>query len=296
MPWSEWQAGRVKLSAWSPSATLESRDGYDELAWPFDPGTFIWEPAIVGFGANSEYVYARRNVEITEPGLEAPATYIRYAQQSTRPTAWLHDLDWFPPALDLLEEDVDYGIRPGKTDADDDAYVEYESDTCSFVENLPPLLKSQSFTTFGGGGGATWELAVQMNGHYVAEHGPIGTTRDEAWRLPFSIPTSTEFASGTELSTPPVNYSSVIPTIDETVTDLTLSAWVSDLGTLDSLEVRFEHGVPTVRYQMPQWRYWIPRRLPLQQKQRRDGLALRGAPAWKRKASRQATNRWRANL
>lgn len=296
MPWSEWQAGRIKLASWTRTALLESRDGYDELAWPFDPGTFIWDPPPTGSGPNSQYVYARRNVEITTPGLEGPATYIRYAHQSTRPTAWLTDRDWFPILLDSLEEGVDYGIRPNRTEDDDDAYVEYESDTNIFLENLPPLLRSESFTTFGSGGGGSWELAIQFNGHYLAEHGPIGTPRDDAWRLPFGIPISTGFASGTESSTPPVNYSSAIPAIDETVTDLTLSAWVPDLGTLESLEVRFEHGVPTVRYQMPRWRYWIPKRLPLRQRQRDDGLALRGAPSWRDQQSRQASNRWRSYL
>lgn len=294
MPWSEWQPGPTAIRSFSKYTVATLTFG----------GTFFngWRTAPTGLLE----MYATVN-DLGESSTDNP-----YGSVETRDGAvyylvnntWKTDRDWFPVTLLGLEEGVDYGIRPGRTDSDTDAYVEYESDgNNTVVEEFKPLLRYQSGGVGGGTGGTpgdgVWALGFNANLTLPVQTSSGAEFSVESWPEPDTVfATGAVEAVNTSHSAQFPDGFSTASTIRVTVNMPGIPPLLADAGAgaLEAAHAQFTIGSPSFRYQMPRWRYWIPRELPLRQKQRKDGLALRGAPAWRNQQSRQATNAWRSHL
>jgi hypothetical protein len=289
MPWSEWQPGPTAIRAFSKYAIgWLNYGGALDNGWYTVPTKAIELYASALDGGTSDNPYGA--VEHVEG-----AVYFIVGD------SWKTDRDWFPVTLLGLEEGVDYGLRPGRTEFDDDAYVEYESDGDNTVtEEFKPLLRYTAGSIGGGEGAAhdgdgLWELGYIANPPL-----PVQTSDGAEFSVESWPGIGTVFASGGVEATN-TSHSAEFPAGFSTASALHVTATMSGtpplVGESASAEsAQFTIGSPSFRYQMPRWRYWIPRDLPLRQKQRNDGLALRGAPSWRNKQSRQATNAWRSYL
>lgn len=293
MPWSEWQPGPTAIRSFSKYAVAGlTFGGTFYNGWLTQPaGLAQLYAAVMDLGeANTDNPYG---------SVETAETAIYYVVSNV----WKTDRDWFPVTLLGLEEGVDYGIRPGRTDSDTDAYVEYESDGDNTVtEEFKPLLRFESGGVGGGDGGppgdGVWALGYNANPTLPVQQSNGSEFSVESWPAPDTV-----FATGA-VEAVNTSHSAQFPDGFSAASTLRVAVNMPGIppllvgpdGSVETAHALFTIGSPSFRYQMPRWRYWIPKRLPLQQRQRRDGLALRGTPAWKRKASRQATNQWRANL
>jgi hypothetical protein len=293
MPWSEWQSGPTAIRSFSKYTVASLTFG----------GTFFngWRTSPTGL---LELYAAIKDANAVNPygSIETKESAVYYVVSNV----WKTDRDWFPVTLLGLEEGVDYGLRPDRTEFDDDAYVQYESDGDNTVtEEFKPLLRYQAGGTGGGTGGSpgdgVWALGYTANPTLPIQTSSGAEFSVESWPAPATV-----FATGA-VEAVNTSHSAQFPDGFSAASTIRVSVNMPGIppllsedpggdGSLETAAAQFTIGSPSFRYQMPRWRYWIPKRLPLQQKQRRDGLALRGAPAWRRKASRQATNQWRANL
>lgn len=236
----------------------------------------------------------------------------------TQGVAWFDtdDLDlagwreWFPPELGDLTEGTDYDVRPDRTGSEDDAFIEYEAGVGQI----------QGWTGFAPG---------RITSLTASFDGPHATAK---WRLlspppaPPATPGPFDSESAPVLALLPSDGSPIAQIVNATVTgapsgvpvELTIAGPVAEFAVLiitdESSDIPFSGGDPGdssyihgwtasgfisaagAMVRLPRWRYWIPGQLPLRQRQRDDGLALRGAPSWRRGTSRQATNRWRSYL
>lgn len=259
---------------------------------------------------------ASRFESYTDDG--TPGTWVGGIVQ-TQGVAWFDtdDLElatwreWFPPELGDLTEGVDYDLRPGKTGSEDDAFIEYE-DGVGQVEG---------WTGFAPGRITSLSGSFDPPRHATAR-----------WRLlspPPAVPAVPDpFGSVTAspLALTPADGTAIAQIVNATTTgsssgvpvELSIAGPVSEFAVLiitdESSDIPFSAGDPGSDFyshgwtasgfigsagayvRLPRWRYWKPGQIPLRQRQRDDGLALRGAPSWRRGTSRQATNRWRSYL
>jgi len=218
--------------------------------------------------------------------------------------------EWFPNELYDLTEGVDYEVRPDRTGSEDDAFIEYEDG----------VGQVQGWTGFAPG------RITSITGSFDGPHATV------KWRLlspppavpaipdPFGSVTASPFALT------PSDGTAIAQIVNATTTgsssgvpvNLSIAGPVSEFAVLiitdESSDIPFSGGDPGdstyihgwvgtgligsagAYVRLPRWRYWKPGQLPLRQRQRDDGLALRGAPSWRRGTSRQATNRWRSYL
>lgn len=285
MPWSEWQDGPTRIESFQRYAAASLFYGGSlPPGWETYPADGE-QPTTEALDVDSD-LYGYGTVENTIIGLFFAVG-----------DGWKTARDWFPVALDSLEEGVDYGIRPGRTDSDDDAYIEYESSTDNtVVEEFKPILRYEGGGVGGGPFGTTdgdgiWSMGYVANPTLPDPHSGYREYTVEQWPgLGSVFATDGVVPVGT-------SYSSAFPDVAGLSTLLVSPKMTGSPPLFGSSEAAsFTIGSPSFRYQMPRWRYWIPRELPLRQKQRKDGLALRGAPAWRNQQSRQATNAWRSHL
>lgn len=216
--------------------------------------------------------------------------------------------EWFPPEFNDLTEGVDYEVRPDRTGTEDDAFIQYE-DGVGQVE---------SWFAFASG---------RISAHSAGYEPKHATAK---WRLLSppptvpAIPPTNGSVSATPLVLTPDAGAPITQLIDTTLvgfpSSTPVNAYVAGsvsefailMVTDESMDVPFAgegvenynhawsvDGLPAAAaayVRLPRWRYWKPGQLPLRQRQRDDGLALRGAPSWRKGTSRQATNRWRSYL
>lgn len=216
--------------------------------------------------------------------------------------------EWFPNELYDLTEGVDYEVRPDRTGSEDDAFIEYE-DGVGQIQNWYAF--------------ASGRILIH-NASYSPKHATA------KWRLlspppavPAIPPTSGSVSASPVVFTPsagtPVAQilnTTLVGSPSAVPVEVIIAGPVSEFAVLmitdessdepptDPEIAAYGHewvvsGLPSVAaayVRLPRWRYWKPGQLPLRQRQRDDGLALRGAPSWRRGTSRQATNRWRSYL
>lgn len=240
--------------------------------------------------------------------------------------------DYFPALLSSLELGVDFDVRPDRTDADEDAYVEYEPGSNTLIGwqdfdlTIDPIDSTYA--------NSLADEAVPVEAHYRIAidatplwgagpfDAPDSYTEDVPWVLWEDAETvaTFSFTGNNEGNTIPVHIEDAPLTVSDYRFTMVMQSELADpsyLTVLDvdepvipSLEenarqdsgalivgVDIEGGVvvsgPAYLFQMPRWRYWIPGRLPLRQRQRDDGLAL-GPLRQRGRTSRQGTNRQRA--
>jgi hypothetical protein len=284
--WSEWQTGPTRIASFSKYTGAALTFGGD-----FDNGWLTRPSDIVELYATT--------LDLGDAETENP-----YGPVETRESAtyyvvgdgWKTTRDWFPVALDSLEEGVDYSVRPDRTDDDDDAYVEYESDGDNTVtEEFAPLLRFQSGGVGGGDGGTPgdglWELGYAADPTLPEQESDGSEFSVESWP-----PIGTVFASG-GVEAVNTSHSAEFPTGFSTASTLRVAVRMPGTpprlddpggeGSVAAQHVQFTLGAPSFRYQMPRWRYWIPGDIPLRQFPRNDGL--RGGAPSARPTSQQST-------
>lgn len=315
MPWSEWIQSPEESAPRSPLRTAST--GSDGLSVPItspgDAEAQISEAnseALAGLGAITEMIpdsvddasalQQWHPTTIGSPDAIAEARLIwaihwyGFAEGTTR--------QMFPPEMSGLEYGVDYGPRPDRDEMEDlDAYIEYEDG----------LIELQMSDVQG------WDGEIELTVAEASKDGDPWTSasgraslRDDLGSRPDEFPPAVlasaifpGMGGGTtvaEVSGPTGTSASDTFSFGATTPGFTLVVepdltFPHDDGLYSGVISNARSVYARLLY--PQYRYWIPGgRLPLQQKQRSDGLALRGAPSWRRRQSRQATNRWRANL
>lgn len=216
--------------------------------------------------------------------------------------------EWFPPEFNDLTEGVDYELRPDRTGTEDDAFIQYE-DGVGQIESwfafASGRISSHSASYEPKHATAKWRLlspppavpaVPPVNGSVAAP--PLAFTPDAGAPVtqivnstisgfPSAIPVNVNVAG-------PVSEFAVLVVTDESMDTPFVVEGVESYSHEWSVI-----GLPAAAaafVRLPRWRYWKPGELPLRQKQRDDGLALRGAPSWRQGSSRQASNRWRSYL
>lgn len=328
MPWSEWIQSdpyeRGTLARYKAS-TVSGGGAYTggtlaDVVGDAESGLYSTSSpeaaTTVHGGLVSTTLGATRSEGYTDSG--TPGTWHGGIVQ-TQSVAWFDtdDLElatwreWFPPELGDLTEGVDYEVRPDRTGTEDDAFIEYE-DGVGQVE--------------GWTGFAFGQIQAQSASYDPPRHATA------KWRLlsppptPPATPGPTESVAASPMVLLPSAGAPIGQIINGTVTgfaggvgiELAINGPLSEFAVLlvtdESSDEPFYTGPSgegnyshqwtigslidgaAAYVRLPRWRYWIPGELPLRQRQRDDGLALRGAPSWRRGTSRQATNRWRSYL
>jgi hypothetical protein len=284
MPWSEWQDGKTGIVSFSKYA----------VAWLNRGGTFFNGWFTVPTNAIELYAEVLEESESDNP--YGPVETIEAALYFTVGDSWKANRDYLPNLLATLTEGVDYGIRPDRTEADRDAYVEYEDGDSAITEEFKPLLRYESGSIGGGpeaarDGDGLWELGYTANPTLPVEESDGAEFSVETWPA-----LGTVFASGGVEATN-TSHSAEFPAGFSTANAIRVAATMSGTpplvppegapGSAAAASARFTIGAPSFRYQMPRWRYWIPGAPPLRQFPRNDGR--RGGAPSARPTSRQGT-------
>lgn len=289
MPWSDWQTGETRTIDWvDVGRGFRNTGGTDNGDWEMYRTSDIHGPG------------ARISATALEATTDA-GPYGRVFEQVSGaflhlPDTWKQVRRGIPDLLSTLEYGVDWAEipdRPGE-------FVEYEPG-----DNVPVSTRGASvfFASGSRGGGpealrdgdGAWTLGVKTGAVAPPYADTVSTgTMIPSGQWPGLGPA---FATGDDTVTVGRDYQSQFPDITG-ATDIFLSVRMTGVPPLSGGEeyVRFNIGVPTLTYQMPRWRYWIPeptKKPPLRLRQRDDNLFL-NAGRIRNRSSRQTTNRLRS--
>lgn len=274
MPWSEWHDGDTGLATWVREVRIaRSVEGATELYYTVT--------------ASSDLPTFTNGNDIG-----VPPTQAWFLSQLRLPPSWATARNWFPSGMSGLVLGVDYDVRPDRAPGDTDQYIQYADGDNIATSTVAGVLYNSRFGTADPPAGTNLLVGVDVGTSYVPgvvpAWGGIGSVRYTSAPVP-PFPSSGADMSGT------FTGAELFPTTAAQTFTVGVQDDVGDMPEGDSYSFNV-NPVGFTNYHMPQWRYWIPRELPLRQRQRDDGLALRGAPSWRAGTSRQATNRWRSYL
>lgn len=263
MPWSDWVQSPNVTKLPAPRRHLDYGDG-DSFTTAVDLTLNVTDIA----GAQAV--------------LDPPSRGIQGTQYRV-PEGW-DDPTPFPPELGGLVYGVDIVNKPGSDFSDPFRLVDYDPDDHAEVLGwtIPSPVVYDRMSDFNLGADVWIDNATDYAAG-ITDPLNIGATFD-------TIDPTTP--AGTVLAAPP----NPGPTLSFTVGISPHTPLDNDSAVNIIMSHPFFEGWPIVTVRPPRWRYWTPRELPLRQRQRDDGLALRGAPSWRQGSSRQASNRWRAYL
>lgn len=274
MPWSEWQDGDTGLVAW----VREVR-----IARGTEGGTEIYYTVTA---TSALPTYSRGN------DIGSAPTEAWFLSQLRLPSSWATARNWFPSGMAGKVLGVDYDIRPDRAPGDPDRFIQYADGDNTATSSIAGVLFNARFGSGAPPDGTNILVGVDVGTNYVPGVVPawagIGSIVDSAHLY------APWMTGGTDISGT-FSGSDLFPT----TAAQTFTVGVEDNAGVLPEGVGYSFDVNPVaftNYRMPQWRYWKPGQLPLRQRQRDDGLALRGAPSWRKGTSRQATNRWRSYL
>lgn len=223
--------------------------------------------------------------------------------------------DWAPDELDALEYGVDYGPRPDRDESEDlDAFIQYMDGVDSTRTGWEGYGVIEFWASDPPDEPVAGEFRLEMWTPPVLPEEMPGPIDSLPWS--YSDPVTGSPVGGTflggwngvESDTPdedPIVFSSSIPDEEEFAIVLLTAPFPLEDGPAGGYPpgtvwgrhqaVNSPSVVVNALIQYPPWRYWIPGRLPLRQRQRDDSLAL-GSPRQGKKTSRQGSIRQRGYL
>ena len=285
--WSDWQTGPIHTVNWVKVGTA-----FRDYGQSFNGDWNMGDSSSI----TQQLVAANLEDDVTPYPYGSVLDEVRGMYLRLVPESWKYRRDSIPAALSSLELGKDWDQipdRPGE-------YVEYENDGPNTpLSTRGPSLLFKSGTKGGslesGGtreGDGAWALGVVTG--VVAPPPYSGSGHPE-------VPSAqwpglgVVFATGGPDVLVNTDYQAYFP-------DITGAeyAFVSPLMTGapplfgDHAAAFFQMvSTPTLTYQMPRWRYWIPRKPPLRLRQRDDNLFL-NAGRTRNRSSRHTTNRLRS--
>ena len=280
--WSDWQPGETRTIDW-----VDLGRGFRDVGFTYNGDWTRYERTDPSAIAR---IYGEAATVTGPPGPFGNLKEQLNGAFLHLPDTWKQVRNLIPNLLSTLEYGKDWGQipdRPGE-------FVEYEPGDNTPVSTRGPSIFFISLTVSNGdapadASGVEWALGVVTG---AVAPPPIAVTGYQG------IPSSewpgigTVFATGSAVAAG-TDYRAAFPDITG-ATDIFLSARISSPPPDGWTEnASFNIGVPRLTYQMPRWRYWIPRKPPLRLRQRDDNLSL-NAGRTRNRASRQTTNRLRS--
>lgn len=285
--WSDWQEGPIHTVDWVKVGT-----GFRDYGNTYNGDWGMAGPSSVTnqiFAANLEdgsttYPYG--------PVLdEAQGMFLRLV-----PESWKYNRDGIPEPLSSLGFGKDWDMIPGRPGE----FVEYENDG----PNTPLSTRGPSLVFKAGAKGGSvesggvregdgaWALGVVPGAVAPPPDGGSGTPEQPNSSWPGL---GTVFATGGPTTPINTNFRDAFPDITGAEYAFVSPKMIGAPPLQGNNANAFFQmtGVPTLTYQLPRWRYWIPRKPPLRLRQRDDNLFL-NAGRIRNRASRQTTNRLRS--
>lgn len=240
----------------------------------------------ISVGINNLTAIAAASAQASKDSAPSTSTYLFEAQGvlQLQGSQYADTFDWLPAELAALQRGVDYDVRPDRQPSDDDAYVQYEFEHTTFlgwqdwtlVATYTTVTPSGSDHPVGPpwtGDGFSLRVAWSPALSATLSEGPWYEYGHGSPLTSVDIPVSLEFGS----STPFASHASIevpLSTVDQA--DLTLLTQpsfldatsapepTSDITAGQTFAAGFELNLvqgfvrPSVSYQRPRWRYWIP--------------------------------------